>query len=253
MTFKQLISHSIFLGICAAFLSTVYRPTNAPAFAFFTTAAAYIFLRLSLISSRQKLPAIAISTMLMACGIGAGFTLSIDQKTTAAFAAVMLSLYIVPGRFSLRNKAYLKPITIGLCWSLMTVGLAFDNNLFFLPNDHSAFEMFLQIFFLTFFLSLLYDYRDVIFLKSQEKTLPKILSEKKFYLLLWIALVATFVGFILVAKNTHASVAYFIGCIYILFLFKKIKTLSYARATWLADVGFVVYGLAYIALTYLFS
>lgn len=250
MTFKQLISHSIFLGICAAFLSTVYRPTNAPAFVFFTTAAAYIFLRLSLISSRQKLPAIAISTMLMACGIGAGFTLSIDQKTTAAFAAVMLSLYIVPGRFSLRNKSYLKPITIGLCWSLMTVGLAFDNNLFFLPNDHSAFEIFLQIFFLTFFLSLLYDYRDVIFLYSQEKTLPKILSEKKFYRILWITLVASFVGFILFAKNTHTSMAYFFTCIYILFLLNKAKTLNYIRMTWFTDAGFIVYALTMIILNF---
>jgi len=194
-----------------------------------------------------------VSLLFMIIAFGAGKTLSKDQFTTVIIAGVILMLYALPYKGALRNNPVLKPLSIALCWSLITAGIAFDNNLFFLPNDHSVFEIFIQIFFLTFFLSLLYDYRDVVFLHSQERTLPKILSEKKFYFLLWIALVATFVGFILVAKNTYASVAYFFTCIYILFLFKKIKTLCYARATWLADAGFVVYGLANIALTYLFS
>ncbi len=248
MTRRQIIIHSIFLGLCAVFLSVLTEPNSAITFTFFSTASIYIFLRRELAPPKALLSVSIISLLLMIIAFGAGMVLSKEQITTVIIAGIILTLYVIPSKWALRNHPLLKPISIAVCWSLMTVGVAFDNSLFFLPNDHSVFEIFLQIFFLTFSLSLVYDYRDVVFTKNQENTLPKIFSEKKFYSAIWVALVASFVGFILVGQNTSASIAYFTASIYTLFLFKKIKTLSYARATWLADVGFIVYGVTYFGL-----
>ncbi len=253
MTRRQIIVHSLFLGFCAAFLSALTIPTSSIPFTFFSTAAIYTFLRRDLSAPKSVVSLTIVSLLLMIMACGAGMILSLEQITIVFIAGVILTLYVIPSRWALRNHPVFKPLSIALCWSLMTTGVAFDNSLLFLPNDHSVFEIFIQIFFLTFFLSLLYDYRDMVFLHSQEKTLPKVFSEKKFYIGIWISLVASFVGFILFGENTSASIAYFMASIYTLFLFKKIKKLSYARATWLADAGFVVYGLTYIALTYLFS
>jgi hypothetical protein len=250
MTHRQIIIHSLFLGLCAAFLSSLTALTGSIPFTFFATAAIYTFLRRDLSVQKSIVPLTIVSLLLMIIAFGAGTTLSKDQLITVIIAGIILILYAVPFKWALRNSPVLKPISIALCWALITAGIAFDSNLLFLPNDHSVFEIFLQIFFLTFFLSLMYDHRDVIFLHSQERTLPKIFSEKKFYRILWITLVASFVGFILFAKNTHASVAYFISCIYILFLFKKIKMLNYTRMTWLTDAGFIVYALTIIILNF---
>lgn len=248
MTRRQIFIHSFFLGLCAAFLSALTEPNSAIPFTLFSTTSIYIFLRRNLASSKALLSLSTISLLLMIIAFGAGLALSKEQITTVIIAGIILMLYIIPSKWALRNHPLLKPLSIALCWSLMTVGVAFDNSLFFLPNDHSVFEIFLQIFFLTFFLSLLYDYRDAIFIKNQESTLPKIFSEKKFYSAIWIALVSSFVGFILFGENSSASIAYFTASTYTLFLFKKIKTFSYARATWLTDVGFIVYGLTYFGL-----
>ncbi|MFY7706985.1 MAG: hypothetical protein ACOVQ5_02820 [Flavobacteriales bacterium] len=253
MTFRQILAHSLFLGFCASILIIVTKTSSSFVFSFFATSACYIFLRISLLKKADKTKAILFTTLLSACALGAATQLSRDQKIIGAVAVVVLIPYAIPRRLSLRNSILLKPLTIGLCWALMTISLAFDNNLFSLPNDHSVFEIFIQIFLLTFFLSLLYDYRDKVFLSTKERTIPQFFSENNFYILLWISLVVSFVGFILLGANTNASIAYFAACIYILFFFKKIRTLNYTRTTWLTDAGFIVYAMTYLILNSTFS
>lgn len=253
MSSRQIIAHSLFLGFCASLIILVTKPSSSLVFTFFATSSCYVFLRLSLLKKVEKTRSIVVAIILAACALGAAMSLSKDQNIIAAFSVVILIPYVIPGKISSRNQFLLKPVTIGICWAMMTVGLAFDNNPFFLPNDRSVFEIFIQIFILTFILSLLYDYRDKIFIPTKERTIPYFFSEKSFYSILWIALVVSFVAFILIGENIHAGIAFFTTSIFILFLFRKMKSLGYSRATWLTDTGFVIYATTYAVLNVIFD
>lgn len=240
MRSSQLLIHSLFLGLCAAVLTCLISFSPASVFTFFSTSFAYLFLRKNLLTA----PPFSFYFWLVVLGslsAGAFSALSDDQKETAIYAGIATLAYALPGRFGLRRILLLKPLIIGLSWALMTIGIAADQSIFSLPNDHSVFKIFIEVLMLTTLLSTLYDMRDFNLKLPGEKTFVSVFGLSRFKVIYISLTILSIVFAIFLSQNTF-RLSYFVSAIFgIMMLFFIENKKRYISTTWVIDSTFLLY------------
>lgn len=243
MTARQLIFHSLFLGFCAASVTLIFPVTPATGFTFCGTCAAYLFLRRTLAATHEQWKIWTTLLISGALAIGAFTLLSAKQRNMAYAGILILILYALPSRYSLRNIIVLKPLAIALCWALFTIGIASGKGISEIPNDHSVSRFFLHIFLLTYFLSLLYDLRDYHKIENSEKTIIDLLTERSFGYWFSIGIFLSILAMWVIGSFSAGFFAFAASCIYAFFLYLFHRRFSYLTYTWLVDAGFLIYSL----------
>jgi hypothetical protein len=163
MTHREAFFSSLFLGLCAAGLASLFSSFSfIIAFNFFSTIGGYLFLR------KQEFPLSRFYSRLfewtsVVSIVGSILCLfEIDEGLWWIFLvnSMFTLLYFQPQRISLRASTWLKPISIATAWTLNVCVLAHYQGVRFEPNDYSVFITILGFWALTFFLSLYYDLKD---------------------------------------------------------------------------------------------
>lgn len=163
MTHREAFFSSLFLGLCAAGLASLFTSvTFIIAFNFFSTTGGYLFLR------KQEIPLSRFYARLFEWTsvisiVGSIMCLfEIDEGLWWIFLvnSMFTLLYFQPQRLSLRASTWLKPISIATAWTLNVCVLAHYQGVRFTPNEYSVFITILGFWTLTFFLSLYYDLKD---------------------------------------------------------------------------------------------
>lgn len=239
MSSGQLIIHSLFLGFCAAVLSSIISFSPASVFSFYSTSFAYMLLRRRLVYKPSFFFYLLLVT-LFAFAIGAFFNLSTSQKETACITTLLTGLYAIPNKYGLRRSIILKPLIIGFTWALITIGIAANTSLLSLPNDHSVFILFIEIALLTFLLSMLYDLRDFVSQIPGERTLVSVVGLHRFQQLFMLFTSASIAFVIWVNKSAGALPFVLSGlfCFYLLYATQKKR---YLLTTWMIDSTFLLY------------
>lgn len=163
MTHREAFFSSVFLGLCAAGLSSLFSSSLVIiAFNFFSTTGGYLFLR------KQEIPLsgfyariFELTSVLSVVG-SILCLLEMDETLWWIFLvnSVFTLLYYYPRKTALRSSRWLKPISIATAWTLNVAVLSHYQGQPFLPNEYSVFLTFISFWALTFFLSLYYDLKD---------------------------------------------------------------------------------------------
>lgn len=246
-TKNQLILHSLFLGVCAGFLSSIESDFVAILFAFFSTSLTYYFLR----KNTSSFLALSLFEwgMLVSSAVTFLFMKSPSQ-VTAALGLSALILYASNTRFSLRRILVLKPIAISTCW--VVIGC-------FIPiiqthEEHSTrylIEQAMSLFFLTMLLSLLYDWRDHMNGLNDTKTLISFINPSVFKFMYALSIPFFFLMMRFSEVSQIHLMSFFIAAGLSACLPFFSKKLSYWQLTWLIDSSFIVYYLSFQTMAFL--
>jgi hypothetical protein len=242
-----LFVNSLFLATIAALLASFETSKlDVIGFVFASTFLAYSFIRASEVLPQQK----KIWWFLNIASAIASAILSIsfskEQWILISINALIVLVYRGFGNFSLRKSIYLKPFSIALCWTINTSFIPFDQNPFFIPNDHSVGPQAINILVLTYCLSLLYDLKDASRERGSLLTLASLSGIKKvFHLNETLLIILTGFGLYAYYYLAH-GVAIFAATIYVLiiqFLWNRWKE---PRTTFLIDGAYIIYIIAFI-------
>ncbi len=242
-----LFVNSLFLATIAALLASFETSKlDVIGFVFASTFLAYSFIRASEVLPQQKK---IWWTLNIISGVAAS-TLTIffskEQWILICINALIVLVYRGFGSFSLRKSIYLKPFSIALCWTINTSLIPFDQNPFFIPNDHSVGPQALNILVLTYCLSLLYDLKDAARERGSLLTLASLSGIKKvFHLNETLLILLTSFGIYAYYYLAH-GIAIFAATVYVLiiqFLWNRWKE---PRTTFLIDGAYIIYIIAFI-------
>ncbi len=239
MSNNQVRLHSIFLGVCAGLLTSCFGGFYSFLFAFFSTSVVYLFLRKKR-EEKTNILSKGIEAILVIGTFLSFLFLNNESKLSATVGGFVVLAYHTPFQFSLRRIVLLKPIAISLCWALATVIIPFLQEEV-IPIDYSVSYETVAVFVLTFYLSLLYDWRDVYHNQTDIKTIAHCYSQKqiqKFYL-------AAILIFFTIAMFINTPIEFLI-CLslaisYGFGLSIFIERISFLHLTWLIDGGFLFY------------
>lgn len=241
MTKQEAYFSSLFLGVCAAFLSALFTNQNhIIGFSFLSTFGGYLFLRKQ--SIKSYLPAFAGAVALLI------WKFSMMHILLVGISALLSIMYQMPYGVSLRNRSLLKPISISTAWVLNTVLLGSADQFEFLPNDHSVLFSTASIFIITFILSLYYDLKDAEEEEHKDSLAARLGLHTVFKIaistlvLLAIAGIAYFKG---ISKETVALSG---ATVYIVFIHSQLK--QNRGSTYVIDACFIVYAVLFLACKY---
>lgn len=242
-----LFVNSLFLATITALLASFEtEKLDVIGFVFASTFLAYSFIRASEVLPHQKKIwwILNISSALAASAFTISF--SKEQWVLISINALIVITYRGFGNFSLRKRIYLKPFSIALCWTINTSVLPFDQNPFFIPNDHSVGPQAINVLVLTYCLSLLYDLKDAARERGSLLTLASLSGIKKvFHLNETLLIILTGFGIYAYHFLSH-GLAIFAATLYVLviqFLWNRWKE---PRTTFLIDGAYIIYILAFI-------
>jgi hypothetical protein len=242
-----LFVNSLFLATIAALLAS-FETTKLDVigFVFASTFLAYSFIRASEVLPQQKKIWWMLNTVSSVAAVILTLAFSKDQWILISFNVLIVLAYRGIGNFSLRKRIYLKPFSIALCWMINTSLIPFDQNPFFIPNDHSVGPQAINILVLTYCLSLLYDLKDVARERGSLLTLASISGIKKvFHLNETLLIILTGFGIYAYYYLQH-GIAIFAATLYVLiiqFLWNRWKE---PRTTFLIDGAYIIYIIAFL-------
>lgn len=242
MTHREALFSSLFLGLCAAGLASLFTSLLfIVGFNFFSTTGGYLFLR------KQEIPLTGFYARLfeitsVVSVIGSIFCLlEIDETLWWIFLtnSVFTLLYYYPKKNSLRKSLWLKPISIATAWTLNVCVLSHYQGIAYVPNDYSVFMTFVSFWFLTFSLSLYYDLKDA----EQQDDFATLASQWGLQKITRISLIVlgllSFIQLLWNQRITNEIAALWGAAIYLLYVDYRLR-LGKAN-TYVVDATYLVY------------
>lgn len=239
MNSQQVLSNSLFLGICAGLLTMQHDSAMSTLFAVVVTFSAYVVLRTPISTSSSPL-VLALTVLASASCIVIWFYLNRPQKIISLISLLLVLWYMLPYKYSLRSITWTKPLSIGLCWTLISIFLPMfaANNA---PNVYSVFQESLPVLILITVLSLLYDNRDALYEKNDVITLREKLGKKTFLSVYTLFTTSSMLTVALVIHDKGEVWGFAAASIASMVLLFFSPQLSYHRLTWATDSIILLY------------